>query len=197
MPCETYKCLVSHSYKILRDVGRIRNYLSTEQLLKIVHAVISSRLDYCNSLFMNLPKDEIFKLQKLQNSAAKLVLGMRKRDSATLALTKLHWLNVKSRVAFKVILLVFKMLTGKCPPTVELRYKETSERSSDLLLLETKMFHSKYGKRLFQYNGPRLWNALPVEIRMTTNIETFKSSLKTYLFSNYDLLMRNVNKYYT
>ena len=171
--------------------------MDSNSVKMLIHNYVISRLDYCNSLFMNLPKDEIFKLQKLQNSAAKLVLGMRKRDSATLALTKLHWLNVKSRVAFKVILLVFKMLTGKCPPTVELRYKETSERSSDLLLLETKMFHSKYGKRLFQYNGPRLWNALPVEIRMTTNIETFKSSLKTYLFSNYDLLMRNVNKYYT
>ena len=75
--------VVSHSYRILRDVGWIRSYISQETLTKIVHAVIFSRIDYCISLFMNLPKDEIFKLQNLQNSAAKQVLGMTKRDLAT------------------------------------------------------------------------------------------------------------------
>lgn len=97
----------SHCYKLLKDIGRVKKCLHQSHLERLVHAVISSRLDYCNSLFVNLSRENIFKLQKVQNAAARLILGRRKRDSATEALKKLHWLNVESRITFKILLLVY------------------------------------------------------------------------------------------
>ena len=69
--------IVSHCYKILRDIGRIKKHLQRSDLEDLVHAVITSRLDYCNSLFVNISKDNLYKLQKVQNAAAKLILGWR------------------------------------------------------------------------------------------------------------------------
>ena len=100
--------VVSHGHKILKDIGRIRNYLSQSHLETIVHAVIANRLDYCNSIFMNMSRDNLQKLQKLQNTAARLILGRRYCDSGSDALKELHWLNVDARITFKILLLVFK-----------------------------------------------------------------------------------------
>ena len=129
--------VVSHSYKIIRDIGCIKRYLQQIHLERLVHAVISSRLDYCNALFVNISKENIRKLQKVQNAAAKLILGKRKRDSATEALKELHWLNIEARVTFKVVLLVFKILNGLCSRNLELHYKAYNGRDDDYLLLET------------------------------------------------------------
>ena len=102
--------IVSHCYKILKDIGRIRKCLKQCHIERLVHAVVSSRLDYCNSLYMNVSKSNMYKLQKVQNAAARLVVGGRKRDSITMALRNLHWLKVESRVVFKILLLVYKII---------------------------------------------------------------------------------------
>ena len=113
----------SFCYKILKDIRSIKKNLEKDHLERIVHSVISSLLDYGNSLFLNLSKVNIFKLQKVQNAAARLILGRRRRESAREALNELHWLNIESRVIFKVILLVFKVLRGSCSENIYLSYK--------------------------------------------------------------------------
>jgi hypothetical protein len=82
--------IVAHSYKLLKDIGRIRNVLSKKHTETLVHAVVSSRLDNCNSLFFNMSKSNIFKMQKVQNSAARLVVRKGKRCSITGVLRDLH-----------------------------------------------------------------------------------------------------------
>ena len=74
--------IVSHSHKLLKDIGRIRNVISKKHTEMLVHAVVSSRLDNCNSLFFNMKKGNLFKLQKVQNAAARLVARKKKRLSA-------------------------------------------------------------------------------------------------------------------
>ena len=71
--------VVSHSYKILKDIRRIRSVLSQKHTEMLVHSLISSRIDYCNSLFLNIDKSNIDKLQKVQNTAARLIVRKRKR----------------------------------------------------------------------------------------------------------------------
>ena len=186
--------IVSHGYKILNDIGRIKKCLQKQDLEKLVHAVITSRLNYCNSLLLNINKGNLFKLQKVQNSAARLMLGRRRRDSAKLALRELHWLNVETRVLFKTILLVFKVVRGICSENLTIKYKNNG-RDSDFLLLETPHFKTKYGRRIFEYNGSRLWNALPPELRKDTNLETFKKKLKTLLFVESEELKMRAYKY--
>ena len=187
--------IVSHCYKILRDISRIKKYIQRKELEQLVHAVVIFRLDYCNSLFVNLNKEQLFKLQKVQNSAARLILGIRRRDSAKLALYELHWLNVEARVSFKILLLVFKVVRGMCNMT--LTYKNFNGRPNDYLMLETPTFKTKYGKRTLEYNGSRLWNALPVNIRVVEDIDVYKKLVKTLLFTNYNDLIREAFKYDT
>ena len=187
--------VVSHCYKILKDIGRIKKCLQKKHLETLVHAVTSNRLDYCNSLFININKDNIYKLQKVQNVAARLILGKRRRDSAKLALYELHWLNVNTRITFKILLLVYKVLKGKCSENLPLPYKKFNGRRDDLLKLETPSFKTKYGKRIFAHDGSRLWNALPVEMRIENDIDEFKKLLKTLLFREHDEFRSKAFKY--
>ena len=187
--------ITSHCYKILKDIGKIRKNLRKDHLENLVHSVVTSRLDYCNSLFLNISKENLYKLQKVQNSAARLVLGKRKRESAREALRELHWLNIESRIVFKVLLLVFKIVRGMCTENLTLTYKSFNGRPSDFLLLDTPNVNTKYGKRLFEYNGSRLWNALSFDVRNDENIESFKKKIKTLLFDGCTDLKKRAFKY--
>ena len=100
--------IVSHCYKLLKDIGRIRSVLSQKHTETLVHAVTSSRLDYCNSIFYNMNKSNLFKLQKVQNAAARLIVQKRRRESITSTIRELHWLRIESRILFKILLLVYK-----------------------------------------------------------------------------------------
>ena len=187
--------IVAHSYKLLKDIGRIRNVLSQRHTEILVHAVVSSRLDNCNSLFFNMGKGNMFKLQKVQNAAARLVVRKGKRCSITNVLRELHWLKVEARVMFKILLLVYKYVTGQCPRNFHLKYKSHNCRDGDFLLLETCHAKTKHGKRTFTYVGPRLWNALPPEVRKEKSIDVYKKCVKTILFEGWEKFKQTAFKY--
>ena len=92
-------------YLQLRRLGQIRPYLSLESAKKLAAAFILSRLDYCNALLIGIPDDKVAKLQRIQNSAARLVMRKSRRDSVTVLLRQRHWLPVKARIEYKVALL--------------------------------------------------------------------------------------------
>ena len=187
--------IVSHCYKILKDIGSIRKCLERKDLEELVHAVIASRLDYCNSLLMNVSQKNINKLQKLQNSAARLVLGKNRRFSGTSALSELHWLNVDARIVFKILLIVFKVVNGICSENIQLQVKHSMGRAGDDILLETPHYKTKFGRRIFDFNGSRLWNALPNYLRAEKDIDKFKKCLKTLLFKNCDQIKDRAYKF--
>ena len=99
----------------IRSIGRIRKYLTNENLKLSVNALVISRVDYCNSILYGLPKRELDKLQRVQNTAARLITGTKQYDHIKPALQKLHWLPVESRIIFKVIIITFKILDGLSP----------------------------------------------------------------------------------
>jgi hypothetical protein len=84
--------IVSHSYKLLGDIGRNRHVLSNDDTQTIVHSIVSSRLDYCNSLLCGASKCVI---NKLQNAAARIISKRRKCQSVRDVLVALHWLRTK------------------------------------------------------------------------------------------------------
>jgi hypothetical protein len=77
----------------------------------LIHAFISSRLDYCNSLLSEITDSLLSKLQSVENAAAKLITGACKFDHITPVLSDLHWLHVRQRITFKVALLMYKSCT--------------------------------------------------------------------------------------
>ena len=79
----------------LRKIGNIRTYLSTEAATNVIHAFISGRLDYANSLLIGLPDSEIKKLQRIQNNAARILTRTSKYDHITTVLKDIHWLTMR------------------------------------------------------------------------------------------------------
>jgi hypothetical protein len=94
----------------IRKIRSIRNYLSVEVCNQIVVALVISHLDYANALYYGLPRCKLVKLQRMQNVAAKLVLGRRRMDSSRQSLADLHWLPIEYRIRYKICLLVYKCL---------------------------------------------------------------------------------------
>ncbi|XP_072770846.1 uncharacterized protein [Nerophis lumbriciformis] len=182
------KSVTKTAFFHLRNIAKIRSILSTSDAEIIIHAFVTSRLDYCNVLFSGLPMSSIKKLQLVQNAAARLLTRTRKFDHITPILAHLHWLPVHLRCDFKVLLLTYKILHGLAPsylvdcivPYVPAR--NLRSKNSGLLVIPRAQKKSA-GYRAFSIRAPVLWNALPVTIRDATSVEAFKSHLKTHLYT--------------
>ena len=91
----------------LGKISSIRKFITTDVTKTLVTSLILSRFDYCNSLFCSMTSENIDKLQLLQNHAARLIFGKKKRDHITPILIKLHWLPIHQRIEYKVALFCF------------------------------------------------------------------------------------------
>ena len=144
--------VVSRScYYQLRQLRSVVNLLSDGASKLLVHAFISSRLDYCNSLLYGIADGLLQKLQSIQNAAARLVTGTRRRDHITPVLRELHWLPVRQRIEFKVACLAFKSLAGQVPEYLssDCRLVSGSLRSADSRTCVVPRTHNRYGDRNF------------------------------------------------
>ena len=177
-------------YFHLRNIGSIRPYLTRETAAQIIHSFVTSKLDYCNSLLYGLPQNSLDRLKKVQNTAVRIITTCNRQDNITPHLKSLHWLPVHLRIDFKINLLTFKSLNGLAPDylrkLLKLRKTNHSLRSETKQLLVTpKTRTTSYGDRAFSVCAPVLWNNLPDDIRFETELSTFKSKLKTYLFTKF------------
>ena len=102
------------AFYYLYNLRRIRKYLSKDNTKTLVHAFISSKIDYCSSLLYGLPEYQLNKLQCV-NMCARLICNESKYCHITPLLVDLHWLPVKFRIEFKILLIVFKIFRGLAP----------------------------------------------------------------------------------
>ena len=177
--------VIRNSALHLRNIGRLRKYLNRTASEQVVHAFVTSRLDMANSLLYGLPQEQLNRLQRIQNIAARVVTRSKKSCHITPILKDLHWLPVRYRIVYKILLIVYKAVNGISPLYISnlLSFYTPSRnlRSNEkLLLIEPKSKHS-WGDRSFVVAAPRLWNELPLSIRTSPSLEVFKKNLKTYL----------------
>ena len=175
----------------LWKISKIRNFLDQSSTEKLVHAFITSRLDYCNSLLYGLPSQQLKKLQLIQNSAARLVTRTKKTEHITPILSSLHWLPIYKRTEFKILCLTYKVVHGMAPVYLtDLLSVRTPGRllrstTEGVITLHQPICNTVYyGERSFAVCAPRLWNKLPFGVRTSPNFNVFKSNLKTHLFKN-------------
>ena len=176
----------------LRDISAIRNSLTDDAAAQIVHALVTSRMDYCNSLLAGCQQQHLAKLQRVQNMSARVVLGRRSGlfDDSQSRLQHLHWLPIAQRISYKILLLTFKCLHRHAPGYLHgqiYEYVPPRElRTDGALLLSAPRTHPRtsFGQRTFKETSHRLWNSLLTrECRMMPTTETFKARLKTELFT--------------
>ena len=178
--------LCSASFFQLHKIRRIRKYLKQEAAATLVRSFVTCRIDYCNSLLYGLLDYQLAKLQRVQNSAARLVYRESKFCHITPLLKKLHWLPIMYRIRFKIALLTYKAISGLAPSYItDLVSSKTganySLRSGDELLLNFPLLksYSTLGDHSFGMATPHVWNSLPIFIRRATTVNNFKSQLKT------------------
>jgi hypothetical protein len=177
----------------LQQLRVIRRSLTDDAATASVHALVSSRVDYCNALLYGSSGLVTRRLQAVINSAARLITGVGRFDHITPALRDvLHWLPVEQRVQHKIALLTFKCLHGCAPQYLSEhcitlhdqggRYQLRAATRGDLVLPRTRT--RLFGPRSFHSSAPTVWNSLPVNIRdLSLTLEQFKQRLKTHLFS--------------
>ena len=164
----------------LRDLHRIRRFLSVDKSVVIANALVSSRLDYCNSFFRSLSFQNATRLQYVQNALARFVIGASKYTHITSTLRTLHWLPIRQRIIFKT----------NFEPYLPLYKSAMNTRRSNPknLFLQVPSYCASIHKskvhfnNSYSYDAPKLWNDLRYDIRSAPNLSSFKSRLKTYLF---------------
>ena len=191
-------------YAHIRDLRRLRPYLDIKTASTIATSIVHSKLDYCNSLFHNLPKTSICKLQSIQNALARAVTKSPKFCHITPLLKSLHWLKIVERIQYKIISMTFNSLHSSKPVYLRnliIPQHPRSTRSSSHVTLLRPMNQSslKICNRAFSYAAPELWNSIPAALRclnhgqttnsqsqlpspLATSPQVFRSKLKAFLF---------------
>ena len=150
--------------------------------------------DYCNSLYYNLPKSQITRLQLIQNSLARAIVKAPKSCHITPVLRSLHWLKITERIEYKLLSLTYKVLTTNQPPYLHHLISvqpPRSTRSSSLVTLARPPTSSslRITDRSFRYASPCLWNQLSSSLRppvlpvhaLTTSSHSINSPLSPFI----------------
>ena len=148
-----------------------------------VNALVISRLDYCDCLLYGIPKYQRNKLKRIQNTAARLVMGLKRSDHVTPILKNLHWLPVEKTIEFKILLITYKTIPGQSAhylkPLIEMYQPSRNLRSaSRSLLCPQKAKTENYGCRAFSFVAPKLWNSQPEDIKNAKTWSVLKTSWK-------------------
>ena len=164
----------------LKDLRRICKFLSVETAALLANSMISSRLDYCNSLLYGVSKCNVAKLQKIQNALCRIVFRLDRTSHVTPCLQILHWLPITYHILFKYNLITFKAIKFSQPIYLSSLIK-TSCLTRGLSL--SSVSHKKaIGRRGFAMASPTEWNRLLQSVQSQQTITGFRSQLKTYLF---------------
>ena len=184
----TYQDHFKDSFFLIYVTLQKSETLSNNYAEKWIHAFVTCRLDYCNALLSGYPDKALKKLQLVLNMAARILTRTKKFDHITPVLASLHWLPVKAKADFKILLLIYKALHGldptylsdlvlPCIPTRTLRIQDAG------LLIVPRISYQTAGERAFSYRAPILCNGLPTHVRDADSVSTFKFLLKIHLFS--------------
>ena len=152
----------------------------------LANALVSSRLDYCNSVLSGIAVTDLPKLQRVLNHLAHVVTKSPPFTHSVPLLRSLHWLPVKYRVHFKICLLTDKALHEEqaiyLRSLIAISLPSHSLRSNRGITLSIPRIKTNTGARAFSSCAPPLWNNLPLSVRSATSVATFRRRLKTYLF---------------
>lgn len=183
-------------YCHIRNLRRIRSSLDQSTATTIATSMIHSKLDYCNSLFLNLPKFELNRLQSILNSAARAITNTSKFSKITPVLKSLHWLKISERIHYKILSITYSALQSNQPlylrKLLSVQNKINTRSSSAVSLTRPSNPSSRsITERSFTFMAPCLWNQLPTDMRvpsiekpssLSLSSSVFHKRLKTYLF---------------
>ena len=177
---------VSSCYFQIRNIGFIRQYITKDVARTLVQALVLSRLDFGNSLLSGVPKYLLDKLQRVQNTATRLVMRAPIQSRVTPLLLSLNWLPVDLRIEYKVLVFIYKALSETSPAYLQdlistYTPARTLRSAQENRLVVPRYEGATYGGRRFDVVAANLWNAIPVLTRQAPSLSSFKSQVKRHL----------------
>ena len=126
----------STCFHILRMLRKIFRWLPVKTRRTITQALVTSRLDYGNTLYVGITARLLKRLQTIQNSAAKLILDLPKWTHITPHLKKLHWLPIQKRCQFKLLTHAYKALHNEGPAYINkcMAFQQPTKHTSTICL---------------------------------------------------------------
>ncbi len=193
--------MASHASRISKSanyylycIRKIRNCLTLDMCKLLVHTLVIARLDYGNALLYGATDDVLRQLERVQRQAARVVCKKITNDhsSVTELLWGLHWLPIRARIQYKVLLLAYKAVTSNSPPyladmlTTKSNIQPTRSAKKVNILDIPRIGKNGHSDRAFAHAAPHLWNTmLTDDMRGCRNIDSFKKKLKTLLFTKH------------
>ena len=190
--------LCSAAYHHLANISAMRVYLSNASAEKLVHAFVTTKLDFCNALYAFLPKHLVKELQRIQYAAARIVTRTPKREHMTPILKQLHWLPVPKRIDFKLACITWQCVHGSAAPAYLKEMCKSYEpsrslRSASAYRLQVPVARTNIGRRAFSYAGPHVWNSLPLQLIQCQSYPVFKKNFKNiFIFTKFLICSSNV-----
>ena len=148
-----------------------------------------SRLDYGNALLYAITDRLLHRPEMIQHPVARIIMCIKRHDrqSITTVLRQLHWLPVKWRINYKIVILMYRALHGLAPAyvstfTTPYEPRRALRSTGSALLCVSRHNLERYGRRSFSWSGPVLWNSLPEDMCLADSLNYLKSHLKTHYF---------------
>ena len=164
----------------------LSKYVDMSNLKLYYNSYILPIFDYGCMIWGQSSTYNINRVLKLQKRAARIILQADFMTPSKEMFRQLGWLTFTNRVEYHICIMVFKSLNGQAPEYLSSLLTKSSEtntrnlRSSEQEILKVPFARTAYYKKSFSVTGPKLWNALPLEIRKSTSLATFKTSVKKY-----------------
>jgi len=181
-------CKAAHFH--IRALSHVRKCVPENVAMTVASTMVGARLDYCNSVLYGTTNLNLQKLQRVQNSLARIITGTKRTEHITPVLARLHWLPIAARIEYKVALTTYKVVTTQQPGYLnDLITFHTSARqlrsSSKINHLRVDSPNTVFASRAFQHAAPVIWSSLPPELtNYLSSINIVKSGLKTHLYRN-------------
>ena len=174
-------------FKLMR-VNRIKHLLDQSTLMYLINVFVFFKLFYCSTVWSNTSTENIRKLLLVQNCACRIVTGLKKCDHISEALESLRWLNVKEKLLFNDLVMVYKCMNNLTPDYLRKRFQHRSEihlrdtrPKSDLSLPKCRL---ATGQRGFAFHEAKIFNSLPKFIRDTKSLSGFKKRIFKNIFNS-------------
>ena len=146
----------------LRNIGSIRNMLTDDACSQLIHSLVTVRIDYYNSLLYGMPNFTLFRLRKVLNTAARTLNKIPKVSYITDILKDLHWLPIRQRITFKILLFTYQAYHNTAPDylcqLITPYCNARSIRFNNMMLVRPCHLGPKlktFGEKCFQFAGPK------------------------------------------
>ena len=180
----------------LMNIHKIRKFITIKLCTQLINSLAFSQIDYCSSLLFGLPSSHIKPLNRIIKSGIRIILCQPLIDHSSISMSaiKLKIITFPNRPAYILLCIIHKTLYTNLPKYLLeslSRHEITSIKlrpSIDNFILQAHLSYSCHQLRSFTCSAPIIWNKLPLHIRSTSNHNSFKNLLKSYLLNNTSFL---------